>query len=88
MNELERERMRLAACGVVAMATTPETAATARDMHSEYRSASCDDVSRAVDIQMELRAALALVMSYPDIRAFLGSQISDIADAALRDNQT
>lgn len=57
-NQLERERMRLAACGVVAMANTPESAAKARDMHPDYRSASCDDVARMVDGEMELRAQL------------------------------
>lgn len=56
--DLDRERMRLAACGVVAMANTPESAKTARDMLPEYRSASCDDVARMVDKQMELRAAV------------------------------
>lgn len=56
--ELERERLRLAACGVVAMANTPETAAKAREMHADYRSASCDDVARAVDYQMRLRTEL------------------------------
>lgn len=54
--ELERERMRLAACGVVAMANTPESAARARDIHPDYRSASCDDVARIVDSEMSLRA--------------------------------
>lgn len=51
------ERMRLAACGVVANANTPETAAKAREMHPDYRSASCDDVARAVDREMTLREA-------------------------------
>lgn len=53
--ELETERMRLTACGVVAMADTPESAATARNMLPEYRSASCDDVARRVDECMRLR---------------------------------
>lgn len=53
--ELELERMRLAACGVVAMANTPESAAKAREMRPEYRSASCDDVAAAVDREMALR---------------------------------
>jgi hypothetical protein len=56
--ELERERMRLAACGVVALANTPESAATARDMAPEYRSGSCDDVASLVDREIELRARL------------------------------
>ena len=54
--ELERERMRLAACGVVALADTPESAAQAREMRDEYRSASCDDVARRVDECMTMRA--------------------------------
>lgn len=56
--ELESERMRLAACGVVALANTPESAAPARDMHPDYRSASCDEVARLVDREMALRAEL------------------------------
>ena len=54
--DCERERMRLAACGVVAMSDTPESAKQARDMHPDYRSASCDDVARRVDECMRLRA--------------------------------
>ena len=57
--DLERERMRLAACGVVAMADTPDSAARARDMHPDYRSASCDDVARTVNALMALRARVA-----------------------------
>lgn len=57
--QLETERLRLAACGVVAMANTPESAARAREMKDEYRSASLDDVIRAVDAEMSLRAQLA-----------------------------
>lgn len=53
--ELETERMRLAACGVAALANTPKSAAAAREMLPEYRSASLDDVERAVDEQMRLR---------------------------------
>jgi hypothetical protein len=54
-SDLERERMRLAACGCVAMADTPESAAYTRNMHPDYRSASCDDVARRVDECMALR---------------------------------
>lgn len=57
--DLERERMRLVACGVVALANTAETAAKAREMSPEYWSASCGDVARAVDREMDLRARLA-----------------------------
>jgi len=55
--ELERERLRLAACGVVAMADTPESAAKARNICPDFWSASLDDVIRQVDALMEARAA-------------------------------
>ena len=54
--ELETERMRLAACGVAALANTPKSAAAAREMLPEYRSASLDDVEHAVAEQMRLRS--------------------------------
>ena len=55
--EAEREKlhMQLAACGVVALANTPESAAQARQMHPDYMSASCSDVADAVDREMTLR---------------------------------
>ena len=54
--ELERERIRLAACGVVAMSDTPDSAAKARQMLPEYESGSLDNVKRRVDECMALRA--------------------------------
>jgi len=79
--ELERERLRLAACGVVAMSNTPESAARNREMHVEYRSASCDDVARAVDREMALRAerdALAkLLLRAGDALVCSGDLMSD-----------
>ncbi len=59
--ELKTERIRLAACGVVALANTPDSAAKAREMLPEYRSASCDGVARTVDREMALREQLATV---------------------------
>jgi hypothetical protein len=56
LEELDRERMRLVACGVVAISDTPESAASARDMHADYRSAACDDVARRVDECIRQRA--------------------------------
>lgn len=53
--ELETERMRLAAIGVVACADTPESASSARQMHPDYRSAALDDVERRVDECIALR---------------------------------
>lgn len=57
--DLEHERMRLFACGVVAMADTPDSAREARAMHPDYESASCDDVKRRVDECIALRARVA-----------------------------
>jgi hypothetical protein len=54
--QLATERMRLSACGVVAQADTPESAAVARAMDPKFRSASCDDVARRVDECIALRA--------------------------------
>lgn len=54
--DLEREEIRLAACGVVAMADTSESAAKVRVMRPDYRSAACDDVARRVDECIALRA--------------------------------
>lgn len=53
--------MRLAACGVVALADTPESAKRARDMLPQFRSGSCDDVARRVDECMKLRSQLEKV---------------------------
>lgn len=53
--ELECERMRLVACGVVAMADTPDSAKKVRQMHPDYESASCESVARRVDECISLR---------------------------------
>ena len=57
-NELERERLRLAACGVVAMADTPESAARARHINEEFWSASLGDIIRQIDALMSTRNQL------------------------------
>lgn len=62
--ESETERIRLAACGVVALSNTPESAAKMREMLPEYRAASCDDVARAVDREMALRAENERLMRF------------------------
>ena len=59
MAENERLQMQLAACGVIALANTPESACEARKMHPDYMSASCHDVANAVDREMKLRTQLA-----------------------------
>jgi len=53
--ELETERMRLAACGAAALANTPDSAAKVREMQDQYKSASLDDVIQIVDSEMALR---------------------------------
>ena len=55
----ETERMRLAACGVIALSNTRESAKEQRKMHPDYHSASLDDVICAVDAEMDLREQLA-----------------------------
>lgn len=61
--ELETERLRLAACGVVAMANTPESAARVRDILPVHFSASLHSVMGAVDREMELRAEVERLRS-------------------------
>ena len=56
--ELETERIRLAACGVVALADTESSREKAREMLPQYRSASLGDVERRVDECIRLRAEL------------------------------
>lgn len=53
--ELERERMRLAGCGVAAMSNTPETVKERITPDNPYYSASYGDVCRAVDREMKLQ---------------------------------
>ena len=82
--ELERERMRLVACGVVAMADTPDNAKEARKMHPDYESAACSDVARRVDECIELRSKLAVAReALRDIRNYATSEAyMSVIDAA------
>ena len=73
--DLERERLRLAACGVVALADTPESAAKTRDMSPEYHSSSLNDVIRQIDALMELRAYL----SQPEPEGLTDEEILDLS---------
>jgi len=57
--DLEAERLRLAGCGVAAMANTPESVANRIGTDSPYYSASYLEVCRAVDREMALREELA-----------------------------
>lgn len=83
--QLETERMRLAACGVVALANTRESAKEARDMHPDYWSASCGDVVRAVDAEMDLREQLASVAKERDEIAAQARMLDRMVDE--RDDQ-
>lgn len=82
--ELERERMRLVACGVVAMADTPDNAKEARKMHPDYESAACSDVARRVDECIELRSKLSVARwALRDIRNYATSEAyMSVIDAA------
>ena len=82
--ELERERLRLAACGVVALANTPESAREARRMHADYMSASCMDVANAVDREMEYRRALELLRD--GLKDAKNTNLVDYIDAVLTPN--
>lgn len=70
--ELETERMRLAACSFVALSNTDESAKEARQMHTDYWSAACDDVARSVDKQMAYRNALLA------LRQILDTSVNDL----------
>lgn len=74
--DLERERIRLAVCGVVAMCDTPEAAARSRDMRQEYFSASCGDVIRRVEECIRLRKEC------DELRAKLANRDQIIAECA------
>lgn len=56
--ELETERLRLAGCGVAAGQNTAGSVAQRIPRKNPYWSASYDEVCRAVDREMDLRAAL------------------------------
>jgi len=64
--ELETERMRLAACGVIATSNTPESAVANRVMLPEFWSASAQDVASAVDREMALRAEVERLREFFD----------------------
>jgi len=57
-NDLETERMRLSACGVIALCNTKKTADKQRKIHQDYKSDSLNNVIRAVDAEMDLREKL------------------------------
>lgn len=69
--ELETERMRLVACGVVALANTPDSAKQAREMRPEYWSASCGDVARMVDENIKLRAKVKAMEQQEPVGKFI-----------------
>jgi hypothetical protein len=63
-SELEDERIRLAACGVVALANTQESAKEQRKMLDKYKSASLQDVISAVDREMKYREELEALRGF------------------------
>jgi hypothetical protein len=85
--ELERERIRLAVCGVVAKADTPESAKRARDMHPDYHSASLDDVISMVDALMDERAKQAHSREVADPAPVAGEMAELVADLRITASQ-
>lgn len=84
-NELEIERMRLAACGVVALANTSESAKTNRKMLREYQSGSLLNVERMVDENISLRNENKIIKSM--FKEQHGKEIvGDFKDTDLPDN--
>lgn len=95
-DELETERMRVVACGVIALSNTRESAERQRKMHQKYRCASVIDVERAVDREMDLyeeverlRAALEVMPAPVTLEAaelaidvFKAEEEQMLADAA------
>ena len=53
--EVERLRLQLAGCGVIAMANTRRSAKDCRNISPDLMCASISDVARAVDREMDLR---------------------------------
>jgi hypothetical protein len=68
-DQLETESMRLAACGVVALADTALSHVEDRKMLSKYRSASLSYVERRVDECIELREKLAAMTEERNVLA-------------------
>jgi len=81
--ELERERIRLAVCGVVAKADTPESAKKARDMHPDYHSASLDDVISMVDALIAERANQAHSWEVAEPAPVAGGLVDAVSDAII-----
>lgn len=81
--ELETERLRLAACGVAAMSNTESTVAQRIDRSNPYWSASYGDVCAAVDREMRLRERIATLEALVlDVMAIRGDQYADWCDRA------
>ena len=73
-----REQMCHAACGVIAMADTRESAIKARDgMHPDYRSPSVNDVARRVDECIALREEVKRLTASVEMERELASRLSD-----------
>jgi len=83
--EVERLRMQVVACGVVALADTPDSAIEARKMHPDYRSDSLSDVERRVDECIRLRAEVKRLRAVLERAAECG--LRDEIHAALKETK-
>ena len=85
-NELEVERMRLAGCGVAAMANTEKTKADRLTKDNPYWSSSYGDVCAAVDREMKYRTSLEDMTesrdSWKEMAQNLGISLAILQDAA------
>ncbi len=73
--ELERERMRLAACMSAALGNTPDAVAQRIGPEHPYWSASYGDMCKAVDREIELRAEVSRLREALDRYTLDGAEI-------------
>jgi hypothetical protein len=81
---LVRERDELRAELAAAKGNYGRACKLVADMHGAATGNPVDGLRRGVvEDVADLRAALVLVMNYPDVRQYLGGQVAGVADAAL-----
>lgn len=80
LNELERERMCHAACGVIVKSNTPEALAKVRDIHPDYLSASVRDCIEAVEREIALRDERDEAREYASIYEIGMEEWKDVAE--------
>lgn len=84
-NELETERMRLAACGVAALGNTKESVKERINKENPYYSASYADVCRAVDAEIKLRDEVERLKAENEAQAKRIAELEQIDDKQLQE---